>query len=113
MNGAPGDTADADHDAEFVALLAGDRFCPLCGFALGADELTLTRRTPGQVTVRIACARCGGAGELTVSIDASLSAELTPGEAFYFSQLHPIELRDLTRVQALLRQHSGDLIGLL
>jgi hypothetical protein len=111
MDGAPGDTAD--HDAEVVALLAGDRFCPLCGLALGVDALTLTRRTRNEVSLRISCARCGGGGELTVSIDASLSAELTPGEAFYFSQLQPIEQRDLTRVQELLRRHSSDLIGLL
>jgi hypothetical protein len=111
MNSAPGDTAD--HDAEFVALLAGDRCCPLCGLALSADDLSLTRCAPDQVALRITCARCGGGSELTVSIDASLSAELTPGEAFYFSQLRPLEQRDLTRVRELLRRHTSDLIGLL
>ena len=102
MSAQPGEPAD--FDAEVIAQLAGDSRCPVCGTAYEQDGITLAMQ----------CGRCGTGSLVTVSTrNASLSAELSPGEAFHFSQLAPLAEHDLLRVRELLNQHRGDLITLL
>jgi ribosomal protein S27AE len=113
MDAQPGEPAD--FDADVIAMLAGDARCPACGTAYAPDGLRLMRsHAHDAIVLAMQCSRCGTGSMVTVSTEnASLSAELTPGEAFHFSQLAPLTDRDLLHVHELLSRHRGDLIALL
>ncbi len=106
--------ADDDLDSEMIELLVGDLRCPSCGSAFAVDGVSLTFTASRDVALSCQCARCGAGSTMTISINnASLSAELTPGEAFRFSQLRPLHDGDLASMRALLRSYRGDMLTLL
>lgn len=105
--------ADDDLDSEMVELLVGDLRCPSCGAAFAVDGVSLTFTASRDVALSCQCRRCGAGSTMTISIKhVSLSAELTPGEAFRFSQLRPLHDGDLESMRELLRNHRGDLRAL-
>jgi hypothetical protein len=101
-----------DHDAALAALIVEDSGCPACGMRPERPP-QLTRTPEGHILLTLDCPHCGAAGTVTIRINASLSAELTPGEAFYFSKLAALNETSVIRVRELLQRHTGDLIGLL
>ncbi len=106
--------ADDGLDSEMVELLVGDLCCPSCGAAFATDGVSLVFTALRDVALSCQCGRCGAGSTMTISINsASLSAELTPGEAFRFSQLRPLHDGDLDKMRALLRSHRGDLRALI
>ena len=103
-----------DLDAEIVEMLVGDLRCPSCGAAFAAEGVSLTFSPARAIELSCQCGRCGTGSLMTISMhDASLSAELTPGEAFHFSQLRPLHDGDTSNMRERLRRHRGDLRALI
>jgi hypothetical protein len=104
-----------DQQDDILSMLADGQLCPQCGAALGPDAFSVARSETRAIRLALSCARCGCTSVVTVSIDssASLSADLTPDEAFRFSRTTPLSERDCDRMHDLLRAHAGDLLDLL
>jgi hypothetical protein len=62
----------------------------------------------------VVCFCCGASSDVSISTEhVSLSSEMSPGEAFYFSQLPPFNEDTALRLQHKLKTHTGDLLDLI
>ncbi len=101
-------------DEELISLLTDDKHCPLCSARFGADAVCITHTVGRGIALDLTCGTCGSSSSATIlTNNASLSADLTPGEAFRFSQSPPLSERDIVRMHELLLRHRGDLIDLI
>jgi hypothetical protein len=101
-------------DDELIRLLSDDKRCPLCSVSFGADAMRVTLLAGGSIALELTCGTCGSSSNATLLLNnASLSADLTPGEVFRFSQRPPILERDRVHIRELLQRHRGDLIDLI
>lgn len=101
-------------DAELVEQLVGELRCPLCNSVYGQDEIFVLQRVRQNIVLKVVCFCCGASSDVSISIEhVSLSSEMSPGEAFYFSQLPPLNEDTALRLQHKLKTHTGDLLDLI